>query len=105
MDIRRWLVVQKITLMRGYGWANTPMIGVIFVSAVKIAFPGLVDSTWKFMAWSFLGLIGMYIIGYIDRKLRLFHEENDYIIESNPHMMEVVEATREEENEDSKKES
>lgn len=93
--LRRFLVEQKITLIRGYGWANTPMIGVIFVSAVKIAFPSLVDSPWKFIAWSILGFIVMYAIGYLDKKFRFFHEENDYITESMPHLMKVVDKANE----------
>ena len=94
--LRRWLVVQKIILLRGYGWVNTPMIGVIFVGAVKTIFPSLVSTTTKAIGWGALGLVVMYLVGYIDRKFRLFHEENDYITESMPHLMGMIDRSKDE---------
>lgn len=81
---RRWLVIQKTIIARGYQWANTPMIGVIFVSAVRMAFPALVDKWWKFLGLTIIGLAGIYAIGWLDKYLRLFHEENNYLIDVSP---------------------
>jgi hypothetical protein len=94
---KRWLVIQKVIVARGYQWANTPMIGVIFVSAVRMAFPTLVDRWWKFLAFTVMGLVGIYVIGWFDKKLRLFHEENNYMVEVSPYVEEhIKEAKREE---------
>ena len=87
---RRWAVEQKITLGRGYSWANIPMMGVVLVGAIKTLLPWLVDTTLKFILFTILGLIGLYIIGYIDKKFKFFHSENDYVVEANPHLMSVV---------------
>lgn len=86
MNLKRGLVVHKIRLIRGYGWINTPMIGVIFVGAVKSIFPGFVDTTPKAFGWGIVGMLVMYLIGYIDQKRKFFQEENDYITEENKHM-------------------
>ena len=90
MGFTKWLVVQKVTLLRGYGWANIPMMGTVFVGAVKIIFPSWVDTTLKFLLWAVGSLVIMYVIGYADKKSRLFHKEQDYIVESTPHLMDVV---------------
>ena len=92
--VRRWAVEQKTTLSRGYAWASTPMMGIILISSVKMVFPGLIDSTLKFIGLNILGLIIIYIIGYIDKRLRFFHEENDYIIDSNPHLKDLIQGEK-----------
>lgn len=88
--MKKWLVTQKLILMRGYGWVNTPMIGVIFVGAVKTIFPTLVNTTPKAIVWGVVGLVGMYIVGYFDRRWKLYHAENNVVIETTPHLMDVV---------------
>ena len=91
--IRRWLVEFKYTLQRGYGWTQVPLLGVIAASSLKTAFPGLVNSFRRFILLSILGFVVLYIIGFIDKKYRFLHEENNYTIEVNPMMMAVVKNT------------
>jgi hypothetical protein len=87
---RKWLVEAKYTLQRGYGWMNVPLLGIIAASTLKAAFPGLVNSFGKFVALSIIGFLGLYFIGYLDKRYRFLHEENNYTIEMNPYMMKVV---------------
>ena len=87
---RRWLVVSKTTLLRGYGWTQVPLLGIIAAGTLKSAFPGAIDSFSKFAALSVLGFIVLYTIGYVDKKYRFFHEESDYAYENSPHMMKVI---------------
>lgn len=90
---RRWCVEFKYTLQRGYGWAQVPLLGTIAASTFKTAFPGLVDSVWKFLALTIAGFIGLYAIGYIDKKYRFLHEEGNYSVEVNPLFMKMIENT------------
>jgi len=83
-QFRRWLVVQKYTLLRGYSWLNVALLGVVAAASLKAAFPGLIDSLWKFIALVILGFVGLYIVGYIDYRYRFLHEEQNYATETNP---------------------
>ena len=91
--IRRWLVEAKYTLQRGYGWTQVPLLGVIAASSFKTAFPGLVDTFTKFILLSVLGFFTLYFIGYLDKKYRFLHEENNYGVEVNPLMMKIIKNT------------
>lgn len=84
---RRWLVVQKYTLLRGYSWLNVIMLGIVCAASLKSAFPGLIDTVPKFIGLGFLGFIVLYIVGYIDYRYRFLHEEQNYATETNPHLM------------------
>jgi len=91
--IRRWLVEFKYTLQRGYGWAQIPLLGTIAASSLKSAFPELVNSFGKFIALTIFGFFVLYLIGYIDKKYRFLHEENNYGVEVNPLMMKIIKNT------------
>jgi len=84
---RRWIIVQKYTLQRGYAWGQVPAIGVIFASSIKAAFPGAIDSLNKFIILVIFSFIGLWAVGYLDKKLRFLHEENTYTTETNPMLM------------------
>ena len=88
---KRWLVIQKITLSRGAQWINTPLLSVIFVGMVKIIAPGWADTRWKVIGWVLLGLAGMYIVGWIDRRCHYFRTENNYGTEHNSIVMGMAE--------------
>ena len=94
MKFKKWLVIQKVILLRGYQWANTPMIGVIFVSAVKMAFPQFINTTWKFILFACLGFVGLYILGFLDKKLRLIHEEQNYMVEVTPEVFNHIKESK-----------
>ena len=81
---RKWLIVQKYTLQRGYGWTQIPMMGFIGASQLKLLFPGYFNSLTKFAILIIVVLIGLYFIGWIDKKYRFLHEDNIYITETNP---------------------
>lgn len=91
--LRRWLVEFKYTLQRGYGWAQVPLLGTIAASTFKTAFPELVDSFSKFLLLTIFGFIALYSIGYIDKRYRFLHEENNYGVEVNPLMMKIIKNT------------
>ena len=81
---RKWIIIQKFTLQRGYAWANVPMIGFIGAGQLKLLFPGFFNTLPKFIALVILVLIGLYSIGWIDKKYRFLHEDNIYATETNP---------------------
>lgn len=85
--MRRWIIIQKYTLQRGYAWGQVPAIGIIFASSIKAAFPGAIDSLNKFIILCFISFIGLWTVGYLDKKLKFLHEENVYTTETNPMLM------------------
>ena len=90
---RKWIIIQKYTLQRGYAWGQVPAIGIIFASSMKAAFPGWLNGmgfVWLVLA----SFVGLYVTGWIDKKFRFLHEENTYCTETNPVMMGVVEDVR-----------
>lgn len=91
--IRRWLVEFKYTLQRGYGWAQVPLLGTIAASSLKSAFPELVNSFGRFIALTIFGFLVLYLIGYLDKRFRFLHEENNYGVEVNPLMMKIIKNT------------
>lgn len=84
---RKWIIVQKYTLQRGYAWGQVPAIGIIFASSIKAAFPGVINSLDKFIVLVVLSFIGLWCVGWLDRKLKFLHEENIYTTETNPMLM------------------
>lgn len=87
---RRWGIIQKVTLQRGYGWLNVPMIGFIAASQFKLLFPAFFKGIWNLLILTIAATLGLWFIGYLDRKLLLLHEENTYGTTTNPLMMKVV---------------
>ena len=92
--LRRWLVVQKFTLARGYSWLNVIMIGFIVASQFKLLFPTFFDGIWMFILMIFLSTFGLWFIGYLDKKMKLLHVENSYGTETNPMMVELLNNTK-----------
>ena len=103
-SFRRWLVVQKVTLGRGYSWLSQIMIGFIAIGSIKTIFPNWADTIPKVAIWFFVTVFGLWFVGYIDKRLRLYHEESAYGTEVNPLMMEVVDNTRKKEDGNTNKE-
>ena len=95
-SFRKWLVEQKFTLNRGYSWMNIIILGVVAVTSLKTLLPGLIDSFWKAIIVGILGLFGLWFIGYLDRRYRFLHSEQNYTTETNPALMEIVNKVREE---------
>jgi len=92
--IKKWLVIQKVTLGRGYGWLQVPMIGFIAASQFKLLFPTFFDGLSKFILLVIGCTIGLWSVGYIDKKMELLHDENAYGTETNPRLMEMLDNTR-----------
>jgi len=89
-SIRKWLIIQKYTLQRGYGYLNVAMLGVVFAASIKTVLPGLIDTFWKFVILTILSFIGLYFLGWLDYKYKFLHDEMTYTTETNPLMMKVV---------------
>lgn len=87
---RKWLIVQKVTLGRGYSYVNVLMLGVVFAASIKTVLPGLINTFSRFVILSIVSFIGLYLIGWIDKKYKFLHDENAYAIETNPLLMQVV---------------
>lgn len=86
---RHWLAIQKITISRGYLDLQQLMIGVIFASSVKVWFPSVFKTWWSFGLLVLVSMIGLYTVGWLDRRVKLFHEENKVGTEMNPFMVEM----------------
>ena len=92
--IKRWAVIQKVTLGRGYGWLQVPAIGFIVASQFKLMFPSFFDGLAKFIGLVIACTIGLWFVGYIDKKMELLHAEQAYGTETNPRLMEMLDNTR-----------
>lgn len=92
--LKRWAVVQKVTLGRGYGWLQVPMIGFIAASQFKLMFPAFFDGIIRFIGLVVVCTIGLWLVGYIDKKMELLHAEQAYGTETNPRLMEMLDNTR-----------
>jgi len=84
--IRRIFVIGKFTMQRGYSLLNVPFIalmgaGVLYPYAV-VYFPWI--KMWSLAIFAFAGIM---FAGWIDRTLRLLHEEQAYTTETNPTLM------------------
>ena len=87
---KRWCVVQKFTLARGYSWLNVILIGFIAASQMKLLFPSFFDGIWKFALLVIGSTLSLWTVGYIDKKMHLLHVENAYGTETNPVMMKIL---------------
>lgn len=79
---RKGLVTFKYTLQRGYAWLQVPTLGLIGAGVLKPYFP-------NYELWE-LGLVAVVmflIVGYLDRKLKLVHEEQTLVTKLNPVLM------------------
>ena len=93
--LKRWAVVQKITLIRGYGWTQVPFMGFLGASQLKLLFPALFDGLFIYAILIIVTMIGFWLIGYMDKKMLLLHAENAYGTETNPIMMEMANSLKE----------
>jgi hypothetical protein len=96
-NFRKWIIEQKYTLQRGYSWANIPAMGIVVAGSIKGVLPGLFDKFWKFAILVVIGIIGLWLIGWIDKKWHFLHAEQDYATVTNPTLMEIIEANRKKE--------
>jgi hypothetical protein len=97
--MKRWMVVQKFTLARGYSWLNVLLIGFIAASQMKLLFPAFFDGVFKFFALVMCSTFGLWFVGWLDKRMRLLHVENAYGTETNPMMMEILDNAREKKDE------
>ncbi len=79
---KRKIAVLKYTLQRGYAWCHLPVLAVIGAGVLKPYFPGI--HFWQLVL---IALTVFIIVGFIDKKLKLLHEEQSYATEQNPIMM------------------
>jgi len=85
--IIRWLVVFKFTLQRGYAWCQLPVLAIM---GAGIILPYIQQYGFKIRFWqlSFFALVVFMLTGWIDRRLKLLHAENNYTTETNPLLMQ-----------------
>lgn len=79
---KRKLVVLKFTLQRGYVWCQLPALAIIGAGVLKPYFPGI--RLWQL---ALMALILFITVGFIDKQIRLLHEEQSYVTEQNPTLM------------------
>ncbi len=79
---KRKLVVLKFTLQRGYAWCHLPVLAIIGAGVLKPYFPGI--HLWQLALIAFSVFV---IVGFIDKQIKLLHEEQSYITEQNPTLM------------------
>jgi hypothetical protein len=89
VKLRRWYIIRKLTLSRGYITIQTFFIGVIFSSSVKTWLPQYFKTNWSFILLVIISMLILYTVGYLDIKFRVLHEENKIGSEWNPFMVEM----------------
>ena len=94
LTLKKWAVVQKVTLGRGYSWLNVPMIGFIAASQFKLLFPAFFHGLLRFALLVVACTLGLWFVGYLDRKMRLLHVENSYSVETNPLLIDMFDNTK-----------
>jgi len=97
-NFKKWLVIQKVTLLRGYGWCQTFLMGFLAASQLKLLFPNLFDGIYKFIILIILTIGGLWTVGYIDKRMQLLHAENAYATETNPILMKMASDVKKREN-------
>ena len=85
--LRQWIIIQKYSLQRGYAWLQIPMLGVIFASSIKAAFPGFIGSLNMYIILIILSFVALYFVGWLDKRFKFLDEENNYITITNPTLM------------------
>ena len=78
---KRKLAIFKFTLQRGYAWCQLPTLAIIGAGILK---PYVPIPLWSL---ALIALTVFIIVGVLDKKYRLLHEEQSYITEQNPTMM------------------
>jgi len=86
VKLRKQLVILKFTLIRGYAWCQLPAMslmgaGVLF-PYVRVYLPWI-----KMWSLAIIACVIMMTAGYIDRRFKLLHEEQNYATETNPTLM------------------
>ena len=79
---RTGLVTFKYTLQRGYVWLQTPTLALIGAGVLKPYFPN-----WHFWQLALIALCAFLFVGWLDRKLKLIHEEQNMVTRMNPTLM------------------
>ena len=93
--MRKWLIIQKYTMQRGYGYLSVAMMGVVFAASIKSVLPSLIDDFWKFAVLTVVSFVAIYILGWFDAKYKFLHDEAIYSTEVNPLMMQVIDGAKE----------
>ena len=86
MDFSSWkrkIAVFKFTLGRGYLFCQLPALSLIGAGVLAPYFPGL--GLWLLAIISFTI---MMFVGWLDVKFHILHEEQKYMTEKNPMLME-----------------
>lgn len=87
--VRRWVVIQKLKVARGYLDIQQIMLGVIFSSSVKVWFPTIFKTWWSFALLVLGSMIILYIVGHYDIKFKIIHTENQVGSEWNPFWVQM----------------
>lgn len=91
--LRKWFIIQKVTISRGYSYVSVAMLGVIFASSVKSVLPGIINNFAKFIILTIISFLLFYIIGLVDKWYGFLSDEQIYAVETNPLMMNIVKNT------------
>jgi len=83
--IRRYIVVTKYTMARGYIWCQTPTMAIIGAGVIKPYFP-----MFEFHELAIIGACIFMAVGYIDRKFEFLNEELSYSTSKNNKLLEEI---------------
>ena len=85
VGLRRKLAEFRFTLLRGYTWCQTPTYALVGAGVLAPYIQQYFDiSMWVI---ALIAFCIFYIVGVIDKKLKLLHAEQSYATENNPTMM------------------
>ena len=79
---KRRVAIFKFTLGRGYLFCQLPALSLIGAGVLAPYFPGL--GLWLLALISFLVFV---VVGWLDVKFHILHEEQKYMTEKNPMLM------------------
>ena len=80
---KKRLIIFKYTLSRGYAWCQMPTLAIIGAGVIKPYLP-----MFDFWQLGFIAISTFFVVGFIDRKLKLLHIEQSYGTEVNPLLMQ-----------------
>ena len=80
---KRRIAIFKFTLGRGYLFCQLPALSIVGAGVLTPYFPGL-GLLWL----SIISFLIFVLVGWLDVKFHILHEEQKYMTEKNPMLMQ-----------------
>ena len=94
MSWKRWWIIQKVTISRGYVWLQSPVLSVLLATQLKLLFPAFFDGLFRFVLLIIASFLLLYFIGWVDRRWKFLDEENSYFTDTNTSLLNEIRSIR-----------